>query len=104
MSIGPGRPRTSTDEISVKLVADALQEYFRATCKELSRAMGVPATSVFRILTNDLNERKFSVRWVPYCLTAEQMQKRLGIATLLKERFDVEDQAFLRRIVAIDET
>ena len=34
----PGRPRTSTDERSVKLVADALEEDRRATCEELSRA------------------------------------------------------------------
>ena len=32
-----GRPRTS-DERSVKLVADALEEDRRATCEELSRA------------------------------------------------------------------
>ena len=36
----PGRPRTSTDERSVKLVADALEEDSRATCEELSRATG----------------------------------------------------------------
>ena len=35
----PGRPRTSTDERSVKLVADALEEDRRASCEELSRAM-----------------------------------------------------------------
>ena len=35
----PGRPRTSTDEKSVKLVADALEDR-RATCEELSRATG----------------------------------------------------------------
>ena len=34
----PGRPRTSTDERSVKLVADSLEEDRRATCEELSRA------------------------------------------------------------------
>ena len=34
----PGRPTTSTDERSVKLVADALEEDRRATCEELSRA------------------------------------------------------------------
>ena len=33
-----GKPRTSTDERSVKLVADVLEEDHRATCKELSRA------------------------------------------------------------------
>ena len=36
----PGRPRTSTDERSVKLVADALVEDHHATCEELSRVTG----------------------------------------------------------------
>ena len=36
----PGRPRTSTDERTVKLVADASDEDRRATCEELSRATG----------------------------------------------------------------
>ena len=35
-----GRPRTSTNERSVKLVADALEEDRRATCEELSRITG----------------------------------------------------------------
>ena len=46
----PGRPRTSTDERSVKLVAGALEEDRRSTREELARAMEVPATSVFHIL------------------------------------------------------
>ena len=36
----PGRPRTSTDQRSVKLLADALEEDRRETCEELSRATG----------------------------------------------------------------
>jgi len=39
-----------------------------------------------------------------FCLTAEQKQKRLEIATLLKQRFNVEGQAVLYRIVATDKT
>ena len=35
----PGRPRTSTDEISVKLVAEDFED-LQATCEELSRAKG----------------------------------------------------------------
>ena len=35
--------------------------------------------------------------------TAEQKQKHLDITTLPNERFDVEDQALLRRTVTIDE-
>ena len=34
----PGRPRTSTEERSVKLVADALEEDHRATSEELFRS------------------------------------------------------------------
>jgi transposase len=78
----PGRPKTSTDERSVKLVADFLAEDRRATCEEISQATGISPTSVFRILTNDLQKRKICTQWVPYCLT--------DIATLLKQRFDVE--------------
>ena len=37
-------------------------------------------------------------------MIAEQKQKRLDVVTLLNEIFYVEDQAYLRRIVAIDET
>ena len=36
----PGRPRISIDEISLKLVADALEEDHCATYKELSRVTG----------------------------------------------------------------
>ncbi|PSN39908.1 hypothetical protein C0J52_07948 [Blattella germanica] len=67
----PGRPRTSTDERSVKLVTDALEKYRRATCEELSEATGISPTSVYRILTDDLKKRKICARWVPHCLTSE---------------------------------
>ena len=54
----PGRPKTSTDEGSVKLVADCLAEHRRATYEEISQATGISSTSVFRILKNDLQKRK----------------------------------------------
>jgi len=100
----PGRPKTSTDEGSVKPVADFLAQDLQATCEEISQATGISPTSVFRILTKDLQKRKICVQWAPHCLTAEQEPKGLEIATLLKQKFNVEGQAFLYRIVAIDET
>jgi transposase len=100
----PERPKTSTDERSVKLVADFLTENRRVTCEEISLITGISSTSVFRIFTNDLQKIKICARWVPHCLTAEQKLKRLEIATLLKRRFNVEGQAFLYRVVTIDET
>ncbi|PSN49568.1 hypothetical protein C0J52_09727 [Blattella germanica] len=65
------RPRTSTDERSVKLVADVLEKNRRVTCEELSEATGISPTSVHCILAHDLKKRKISVRWVPHCLMAE---------------------------------
>ena len=38
-----GKPRTSTYERSLKLVADTLED-LHATCEELSSVAGVPAT------------------------------------------------------------
>jgi hypothetical protein len=88
----------------VKLVVDFLAQVCRATCEELSQATGISPTSIFPFLTKYFQKRKISARCVPHCFTAEQKQKRLEIATLLKQRFNVEGQAFLYRFVAIDET
>ena len=85
----PGRPKTSTDEQSVKLVVDFLAQDRQAMCKEISQATRISPTSVFHILTNDLQKRKICAQWVAHCLTAEQEQKCLEIATLLKQRFNV---------------
>jgi hypothetical protein len=99
----PGRLKTSTDEQSVKLVADFLAQDHRATCEEISQATGISPTSVFRILTNYLQKRKICARWVSHCLTAEEKQKRLEIATLLKQGLNVACQAFLYQNVTVDE-
>ena len=57
-----GRPRTSTDERNLKLVADALEEDRRAIRKDLSGATGLPTTSVLRYMTNELKRREISAR------------------------------------------
>jgi hypothetical protein len=67
----PGRPKTSTDEQSVKLMADFLAQDHQATCKEISQATRISPTSVFHILANYLQKRNICARWVPHCLTAE---------------------------------
>ena len=48
--------------------------------------------------------KKKSARWFPHCLTAEQKQKRLEIATLLKQWFNIEGQAVLYQTVTTDKT
>jgi len=87
----------------VKLVADCLAEDRRAKYEEISQATVISPKSVFRILTKDLQKIKIYARWFPHCLPAEQKQRSVEITTLLKQRFNVESQAFLCRIVAVDE-
>jgi transposase len=45
----PGRPKTSTDEQSVKIVVDFLEADYRVACEEISQATKIPPTSVFHI-------------------------------------------------------
>ena len=99
-----GRLKTSSDERSVTLVAEFFAQDRRATCEEISQAAKISQKSLFRIFTKDLQKRKICARWVPHYLTTEQKQKRLEFVTLLKQRFNVEGQAFLYRIFSIDET
>jgi hypothetical protein len=40
----PGRSKTSTDERSVKLVADVLAEDRKTTCEEISQGIGISPT------------------------------------------------------------
>jgi hypothetical protein len=54
---GPGRLKTSTDEQSVKLVADFLAQDRRATCEEISQATGIFTNLSIRILTKDLQKK-----------------------------------------------
>jgi len=72
-----GRPKTSTHERSVKHVADFLAQNRLATCEEMSQATGISPTSVFRILTKDLQKRKICARCVPHRLICEQKILRI---------------------------
>ena len=54
-----GRTKTSIDERSVKLVADFLAQNLRGTCEEMSQATVISPTSVFRILTKNLQKKEF---------------------------------------------
>ncbi len=48
--------------------------------------------------------RKVAAKWVPHCLNQQQIQARLDTTKALLKRYEQEDEHFLNRIVAIDET
>jgi histone-lysine N-methyltransferase SETMAR len=74
------------------------------TCEEIARGSGIPKSSVHRIVSEHLQKRKVSARWVPHKLSEEQKAQRKETATLLLSRFHPAGDPFLRRIVATDDS
>jgi histone-lysine N-methyltransferase SETMAR len=100
----PGRPRSSTNYTIAVIIANVLEEDRHMTCEEIARESGIPKSSVHRIVTEHLQKRKVSARWVPHKLSDEQKAQRKETVTLLLSCFQQEGDPFLRCIVAIDET
>ncbi|GBL95670.1 hypothetical protein AVEN_100221-1 [Araneus ventricosus] len=65
---------------------------------------GLAHTTVLHILKEVLGMRKIASRWVPYDLTEMQKWLRYDAARNHFERYECEGEAFLRRIIALDET
>jgi hypothetical protein len=60
-------------------------------------------TSVFRIVTQILQERIVTAKWVPHQLSEEQKAAHKRVTEELLRRYEAEGEQFLNRIVAIDE-
>ena len=98
-----GRPRTSTDEQSVKRVLQILEKDRRMKCEEIAHSAGISRASAYRILTERLHKRLITARCVPHDLSEKQKCRRLEIAQQLLHRLR-EGNEFLQNVVAIDET
>ncbi|GFS25835.1 histone-lysine n-methyltransferase setmar-like protein [Elysia marginata] len=61
-------------------------------------------TSVFRVLTNKLNNKKKFSKWVPHLLTDEQKKSSVNFSRNFLRRFQNEQNDFLSRIITGDET
>jgi len=72
--------------------------------RELARETGLVHTTVLHILKERPGMRKIASRWVPHDLT--EMQKWLphDAARNHLQRYEREGEAFLRRIIMLDET
>ncbi len=59
---------------------------------------------VQRIMKDLLQKKKVCVWWVPHCLNADQCEQSVMTVKQLPDWYKVEGKAFLKRIVATDET
>jgi hypothetical protein len=67
-----GRQKPTRTEVNITAVADLVKNDRR-----IASRMNIPKTVVFRILKEDLGNRKFCARFVPHALTPEQRKDRV---------------------------
>ena len=74
------------------------------TEKYIASAVGISQEIVHSILTEDLNMRKLSARWVPRFLTGDQRHTRQNMSLANLNLFETDHDKFLLRCVTMDET
>ena len=98
-----GRPSTSRNEEAMDQVREKVLEDRRLTVREIAAEMGISTGSVHSILTEDLNLRRVSAKFVPKLLTEQQKELRKEIS---EDMLDVanHDPEFIKTIITGDET
>ena len=97
-----GRPANVTS--LVQDIRDLLTKDRQFTVRTISSQLGTPKTSVPRILTENLHMSEVSARWVPRLLTDEQKATQLECSMEFLNRYEKEDDQFLKNIITMDET
>ncbi|GFR72400.1 histone-lysine N-methyltransferase SETMAR [Elysia marginata] len=90
----PGRPVTACGDANISKVLVSLSDDRRKTCEEISTETSMSRTSVFRVLTNKLNNNKKFSKWVPHLLTDEQKESRVNFFRNFSEDFKLSKMTF----------
>jgi len=99
-----GRPKDTASTDSIQIVNDMLKEDRRLTIRHIAETKDIHATTVYRIVSDDLGMKKVSARWVPRMLTDEQKQNHVSVCTDLLCHLQAQLQILLDRIVTQNET
>lgn len=87
-----GRPSTSKTDDNVVKVRDLVRSDRRLTIREMSDELNLSFYAVQSILTEDLNMRRVSAKFIPKLLTDEQKQHRFEVQFLAKFKIPVLPQ------------
>ena len=100
----PGRPVTVATSEMVNKVHDIVMTDRRVTERYIASTVGISQERVHSILTEDLEMRKLSARWVPRLLTVDQKHTRRTLSRTNLNLFEEDPANFLKRFVTMDET
>ena len=100
----PGRPVTVATPEMVNKVHEIVMTDRRVTERYIASTVGISQERVHSILTEDLEIRKLSARWVPRLLTVDQKHTRRTLSRTNLNLFEEDLANFLKRFVTMDET
>ena len=98
-----GQPSTCRNEENLDKVRNAISADGRQTFDEISEVTGLSWSSCQRMLTEDLNMKRVSAKFVPPLLTEDQKNNRLNVCYDLREQVGNNPQ-ILSKVVTRDET
>ena len=95
-----GRP---TEDGRDALILSHIEENPNASTRSMSDALGIPLTSVYRILTQ-LHFQYFKCKWVPHRLSDDQKFKRVERSKELLEKLGPMSDRQLANVITEDES
>ncbi|KAL4105054.1 hypothetical protein QTP88_020329 [Uroleucon formosanum] len=98
-----GRPSTGKTSDNVECVRAAIEQDHRLTTRELEDDLGIPKSTVHRILTEDLGMTRVCAKFIPKLLSEQQKSLRLEIAQDNLEMIN-SDENFLKKVITGDES
>ncbi|UYV72345.1 hypothetical protein LAZ67_9002716 [Cordylochernes scorpioides] len=101
---GPGRPVESVTQENIDKIHDLGMLDRRMTVRQIEETLGIPKTTVDRIMREHLGLRKISARWVPKLLTPEKKALRRKLSSDNLALFEANPEEFVNRFVTMDET
>jgi len=98
-----GRPCSSNHAEITALIRELLEEDPHATIEDLMECTGASYGMIQRILTQELQLKWITAKWVPHFLTAEQKANRVREATAILKFIRFNRRTLAKRLVIIDE-
>ena len=98
-----GRTSTCRNDENLGKVRNAINADRRRTIDEISEITGLSWSTCQRMLTEDLNMKRVSAKFVPRLLTEDQKSNRLNVCYDLREQVGNNPQ-ILSKVVTGDET
>ena len=101
----PGWHKTVTTPEIVDQIHELILEDHRISAKSIAEQLGSSREQVRSIIHEDFDMRKFSAKWVPKCLNADQKHQRCQSSEQLWNFFGaIQIVSYRARLVTMDET